>query len=91
MEPRSHGHVRLREHLLATLDRLAPEAAALGNEAVLGEVRSLAQAGRNDSGWLRERYAETRSMPDVVRLQSARWRRGPASGAQPREPERAAR
>ncbi len=90
VEPHSHGHVRLREHLLATLDRLAPEAAALGNAAVLEEVRGLAQAGRNDSGWLRERYAQTRSMPDVVRLQSARWREGPAGGAQEPEPKRPA-
>ncbi len=91
VDPHAHGHVRLRDHLLQTLERLAPEAAALGNTAVLAEVRGLAQAGRNDSGWLRERYAETRSMPDVVRLQSALWRDGRVAGERRREPEQEAR
>lgn len=90
VDPHVQGHVRLRDHLLATLERLAPEAATLGNVAVLGEIRGLARAGRNDSGWLRERYAGTRSMPDVVRLQSARWQQDMVAGEAKLEPQRKA-
>ncbi len=32
----------------------------------------------NDSRWLRERFLETKSLPDVVRLQAQRWREGMA-------------
>jgi hypothetical protein len=28
----------------------------------------------NDARWLRERFLETKSFTDVVRLQAARWR-----------------
>jgi carboxylate-amine ligase len=91
VDPQSRGHVRLREHLLDTLERLAPEAAALGNTAALGELWSLAQASRNDAGWLRERYAETHSMPDVVRLQSERWQQGMALSETKRSTRGAAR
>jgi glutamate---cysteine ligase / carboxylate-amine ligase len=84
-EPYTRGHKRLREHLLDTLERIAPEAARLGTGEALRELRTLAMGQQNDSRWLREQYAETRSMPDVVRLQAARWRddaaRGPSPGS----------
>jgi hypothetical protein len=30
--------------------------------------------GINDARWLRERFAETKSLSDVVRLQATRWK-----------------
>jgi len=88
-EPYTRGHKRLREHLLDTLERIAPESARLGTGEALRELRALAIGQQNDSRWLRERYAETRSMPDVVRLQAARWRDDP--GPAPAQPSKAQR
>jgi len=73
IDPYERASVRLREHLLDTLDRVAPEAAALEAGAPLEALWRMAQEQQNDSRWLRERYAESRSMPDVVRMQAQRW------------------
>jgi len=73
IDPYERASVRLREHLLDTLDRVAPEAAALEAGAPLEALWRMAQEQQNDSRWLRERYAESRSMPDVVRMQTQRW------------------
>jgi carboxylate-amine ligase len=76
VDPYERASVRLREHLLDTLDRVAPAAAALEAKAPLEALWRLAQEQQNDSRWLRERYAESRSMPDVVRMQAQRWQEG---------------
>jgi glutamate---cysteine ligase / carboxylate-amine ligase len=76
IDPYERASVRLREHLLDTLDRVAPEAAALEATAPLEALWRMAQEQQNDSRWLRERYAESRSMPDVVRMQAQRWHEG---------------
>ncbi len=74
VDPIARTHTRLRDHLLATLERLEPSAAALGTAAPLGALAALAAREENDSRWLRERYQETKSFPDVVRMQAQRWR-----------------
>jgi carboxylate-amine ligase len=76
VDPYARRHVRLREDLTATLDRLLPRSVALGTTEPLRELSRLANEESNDSRWLRDRYAETRSMPDLVRLQAARFRDG---------------
>jgi len=76
IDPYERASVRLREHLLDTLDRVAPEAAALEAREPLEALWRMAQEQQNDSRWLRERYAESRSMPDVVRMQAQRWKEG---------------
>ncbi|HET9470307.1 MAG TPA: glutamate-cysteine ligase family protein, partial [Usitatibacter sp.] len=76
IDPYERASVRLREHLLDTLDRVAPEAAALEAAAPLESLWRMAQEQQNDSRWLRERYAESKSMPDVVRMQAQRWSDG---------------
>lgn len=76
IDPYERASVRLREHLLDTLDRVAPEAAALDAKVPLEALWRMAQEQQNDSRWLRERYAESRSMPDVVRMQAQRWHEG---------------
>ncbi len=81
VDPYARSSMRLREHLLDTLDRVAPDAAALEANAPLEALRSLARDGHNDSQWLRERYAELKSMPDVVRCQAQRWKEGAAATA----------
>lgn len=79
VDPYARTHVRLREHLLDTLERLRPQGERLDSGAALEALWTLAQADQNDARWLRERYAEDRSMPDLVRQQALRWREGARS------------
>jgi carboxylate-amine ligase len=68
------SHVVLRDDVLATLKRLEPTAGTLGTAAALDAIRAQVTRGLNDARWLRERFAETKSLSDVVRLQAARWK-----------------
>ena len=74
VDPFKHTHTRLRDDLIATLERLEPSAAQLGTAVPLMSIAALAAREQNDSRWLRERYQETGSFPDVVRMQAERWR-----------------
>ncbi len=76
IDPYARTSVRLREHLLDTLDRVAADGARLEAKEPLEALWRIAQAAQNDAGWLRERYAELKSMPDMVRLQAQRWKEG---------------
>jgi carboxylate-amine ligase len=76
VDPYAHAELVLREDLLATLDRLAPAAQSLGTGAALDALRLRAEKKANGAAWLRERHAETRSLSDVVRLQSEHWAEG---------------
>jgi len=85
-DPGAHTHIRLREDLLATLYRLQRLGDELGTADALLAIGERADRGLNDSRWLRERFQETRNLPDVVRLQAERWRTDPAPPAKA-EPE----
>ena len=74
IDPVARSSQRLREHLLDTLERIAADAAALGTRAPLEALWKLASDMDNGSRWLRERYAELKSMPDVVRRQALCWK-----------------
>jgi carboxylate-amine ligase len=67
-------HVVLRDDLLATLKRLRPLAIRLGTEQAIYGLIAAVERRENDSLWLRERFHQSRSYPDVVRLQAERWR-----------------
>ena len=71
-------HVRIRDDMMETLERLAPRAAELGTAVPLLSLAGVAARESNDSRWLRERYMETKSLTDVVRLQAQRWKEEPA-------------
>jgi carboxylate-amine ligase len=73
-----HRHVRIRDDMLETLERLAPVAAELGTAMPLLSLAGVAARESNDSRWLRERYVETKSLTDVVRMQAQRWKDEPA-------------
>src|SRR6478609_4255879 len=70
VDPYAKKHVNLRDDLLATLDRLLGRSVALGTTMPLRALADLARESRNGAEWLRRHYAETRSMPDVVRSQA---------------------
>jgi carboxylate-amine ligase len=74
VDPEHDRHVRIRDDLIETLERLAPVATQVGSSMALLTLAGMAARQANDSGWLRERYVETRSLPDVVRMQAMRWR-----------------
>ena len=67
-------HVRIRDDVLETLERLAPSATELGTTVPLLSLAGSAAREANDARWLRERFLETKSFTDVVRLQAERWR-----------------
>jgi glutamate---cysteine ligase / carboxylate-amine ligase len=84
-DPQVHAHIRLREDLLATLYRVQRLGDELGSAGALSAIGARAERALNDTYWLRERFAETGSLSDVVRLQAERWCSDPPvlSGAQP--------
>jgi len=79
VDPYTRAPMRLREDLMATLTRIAPDAEAMGTREALGALDRIAKTESNDTRWLRERYAETKSLNDVVRLQSEKWSGSAAS------------
>jgi carboxylate-amine ligase len=81
VDPYGHRRMRLHDDLLETLERLEPAAAELGTALPLLSIAGAAARQANDSRWLRERFLETKSLPDVVRLQAQRWREGMAVAA----------
>jgi carboxylate-amine ligase len=71
--PYSRRQEVLRDDLLTTLLRLRPTAEELGTADALQELEKLTRASANGSRWLRERLDRSRSLNDVVRLQSELW------------------
>jgi len=63
----------LKEDIAETLDALVPHALALGSGDALAEIGANLVSGQNDSGWLRDTFMQTKSLSDVVRLQSRLW------------------
>ena len=80
-DPYGHSHVSLKEDVLATVHRLRRLSDDLGTGAALNVIAERADKSMNDARWLRERLAETKSLPDVVRLQAAKWREDPVKAA----------
>jgi len=77
VDPDRNRHVRIRDDLIETLERLATCATDLGTTVPLLSIAGAVAREANDSRWLRERYVETKSLTDVVRLQAMRWREEP--------------
>ena len=72
--------VSLGDDLRDTLRRLAPHAQALGSQGAFDALTALTVGGDNDAAWLRRRYAEAKTLPDVVRQQAALWMEPAAHG-----------
>jgi len=64
----------ISEDILATLDRIAPHAGALGSTRALAEIATLARSQKNDAAWLRGIVAQERSLHEAVRQQCLLWR-----------------
>jgi carboxylate-amine ligase len=79
VNPFREGRVRVHDDIIETLKRLEPVAPGLGTQGALSAIAKRVTFNANDSLWLRDRYRETKSLPDVVRLQALHWR-GEAPG-----------
>ena len=79
VSPFRQGRLRVADDIIETLKRLEPVAPPLGTQAALAAIAKRVTFNANDSLWLRDRYRETKSLPDVVRLQALRWRNEPPS------------
>jgi carboxylate-amine ligase len=92
VDPASGTHLPLKEHILATLERIAPHASQPGSAAALALLRRDCERGHNDARWLRECQAHEQLLAEVTRQASLRWRSSlaPATGAPPAPLSRAA-
>jgi carboxylate-amine ligase len=73
VDPVTSRSVSLAEDLDETLRRLAPHGAALDCTDALASLHAAVSGGGNDAAWLRSRYNELGTLPDVVREQAARF------------------
>jgi carboxylate-amine ligase len=64
----------LADDLRETLDTIAPHAQMLDSEPALAALRATLDDG-NDATWLRQMFAETVTLTDVVRRQAELWAR----------------
>jgi carboxylate-amine ligase len=80
VDAHARTHVVLRDDVAETLRRLRPLAARKGTSVAIHSLQNAVANAENDSRWLRERFEETRSLPDVVRLQAERWSQEPGEG-----------
>ena len=68
VDPVTAEQLALREHIAQTLKRISSYASESGQSA-LHDLGRVIQIG-NDASWLRERYAQVRQLPEVVRQAS---------------------
>ena len=74
VDPASGEHLPLRDHILATMDRIQPFAEPCQASGALAMLRQEVQDNRNDARWLRERQAEERLLGEVIRQAAQRFR-----------------
>jgi carboxylate-amine ligase len=74
VEPATGLHVPLRDHIVQTLERIAPYARAQGAAWGVQLLAEDARHGANDARWLREMQARERLLAEVVRQSSMKLR-----------------
>ncbi len=74
VDPATGGHMPLRDHLLHTLDRIAPHGERHGAAGALHLLRGEIEANCNDARWLRERQREEQLLAEVSRQAALRFR-----------------
>lgn len=73
VDPRSHEHRTLRDELLRTFAAIEQHAMELKADAAIGRLREAVLEDASDAAWLRRQFAESGSLPEVVRRQCLRW------------------
>jgi carboxylate-amine ligase len=74
VEPGTGDHLPLREHLLRTMDAIAPSAERIAAGAAITLLRTSVVEGFNDARWLREHQARERLLAEVIRQAALRFR-----------------
>jgi carboxylate-amine ligase len=74
VDPRTHERRTLRDEILETLARIEQHAIELHADTACGELAAAVARGENDAAWMRAVHADERSLPEVVRQQTLRWR-----------------
>ncbi len=75
VDPASGTHLPLKEHILATLDRVQPHAISPGSGAALELLRNSTERGLNDARWLREAQANEQLLGEVTRQAGLQFRK----------------
>ena len=73
IDPATRRSVSVGDDIRSTLRELASHASALDSTPALAALSAMVASGANDARWLREAYASSKTLPDVVRAQAARW------------------
>jgi carboxylate-amine ligase len=73
VDPVTRQPVGISDDIRATLRELAPHATDLGSTSALEALLAVTLGDGNDAAWLRKAYADTKTLPDVVRRQATRW------------------
>lgn len=74
VDPRTHEQRTLKDEILATLARVEQHAIELHGDTACAELRRAVERGENDAAWLRGVQRTERSLPEVIRQQTLRWR-----------------
>ena len=74
VEPATGQHMPLREHITATLERIAPHARDMGASWGVQLLAEDARRGMNDAHWLRGKQSKERLLAEVVRQAALRLR-----------------
>jgi len=75
VDPASGTHLPLKEHILATLDRVQPYATSPGTGAALELLRSSTERGHNDARWLRDAQTREQLLGEVTRQAGLQFRK----------------
>jgi carboxylate-amine ligase len=73
VEPFARRRKALGEDILDTVANLMPQARRLASAEALAELANGVRRGDSDADWLRARFAERRSLADVVRESAGKW------------------
>ncbi len=76
IDPHTHEHVPIHDDIATTCERLAVDGRELQSTAALEQVARWARERVNDARWMREQYAETESLADLMWKQSRYFRAG---------------
>ncbi|MDH4182075.1 MAG: glutamate--cysteine ligase, partial [Betaproteobacteria bacterium] len=76
IDPLTREHVPIHEDIVATCEKLAVDAQELESTVALEQIARWARERDNDARWMRERYAETESLADLMWKQSQYFRTG---------------
>jgi len=76
VKPLEGTQTSVLEDILVTLDQLRRVSESVEEDSILAALRERTLARDSDSDWLRQAYARTHSLSDVVRRQAERWMYG---------------